>query len=243
MFHTDNQIFSPDKFRESFGNGDRSMLSSGTPNPDIKVGLAIVDVSRNQVIQHVHVSAEKFPGFFETHDVMRHIGIHTGLVPEILNKIRVWKKTHIDNQIAVTGDAVFEAEGYEINPHFCKIFGRDALGKTLQNSPQFVNIEICSVDNKVGSLLEGQKSFPLTLDSVLETFIYERIETRMWTPCFAVSENYLFRGAVQKNQKRRDALRAYSLNRRKQVTELFIRINIQNQRSSRETAGAAAGVA
>ena len=66
--------------------------------------------------------------------------------------MRIGKKTHVEHQVGIRGNAVVIAKADDRNEHRALVGILEALGDEVA---QFVNVELRGVDDHVGELADG----------------------------------------------------------------------------------------
>src|ERR1035438_1380245 len=154
--------------RNLFGNHDRAMLTAGAPKSHGQIALPFVDVVRQQKKQHIRNPVEELARLRKADDVVLDLWIFAGKVAEFRNKVRVGKKAHIENQIGLKRHALLVAEADRGNEQTLAVVLAHKL--VLDISAEFVDIELCRIDDDVGDVADGLQQTPLFLQSFRYAF-------------------------------------------------------------------------
>src|SRR5271165_7147371 len=87
-----------------------------------------------------------------------------GVLLEFRNIIRIGKKAHVENQVAVGGNSVAITEAGDVDTNFCLV----AIAvKFVDNQvPQLVDVQLGSVDSMLRQLPDGSELVALGFDAL-----------------------------------------------------------------------------
>src|SRR5258708_22087753 len=155
------------------------MMAAGAPKRDRQIALALANVVWNQIDQQFGDPIHKFDGLRKGSDVPRDIGMAAGELLELRDVVRVRKKTHVENQIAVGGNPVAITETGDVDPDV-RFFATSPKG-VLDRISQLMHVEFRRVDDVIRHGADGRQLLPFGLDALR----YRRANSqRMRAACF-----------------------------------------------------------
>src|ERR1039458_7238363 len=132
-----------------FGDHHRAVLSAGASEADGQVTLALANVVRQQVDQQLGDAINELLRLRKRPDVFRDPRIPSRQPTKLGHEVRIGQKAHIKHQVGIFRYAVFVSETHarDQNGLLAPRLLFEAVG---QVRPQFMNIELGSVDDQVG---------------------------------------------------------------------------------------------
>src|SRR5437870_3698862 len=91
------------------------MMAAGASESYRQIALALANVVRDQINQQFGNPIHKFDALRKRPDVTGHAGMTAGEFFELRNVVGIWKKAHVENEVAVGGHAVAIAETGDVN--------------------------------------------------------------------------------------------------------------------------------
>src|SRR5258708_19114459 len=176
------------------------MMAAGAPKRDRQIALALANVVWNQIDQQFGDPIHKFDRLRKRSDVPRDIGMAAGELLELRNVVRVRKKAHVENQIAVSGNSVAITETGDVDSDL-RFFAIAPKG-VLDRTPELVHVEFRRVDDVIRHGPDGRQLFPLGLNALR----YRRSDSQGMRPARFTEPPH--QGAIvsfEKKQSGRDA--------------------------------------
>src|SRR4030095_5616385 len=126
MRHARMLLVAVEMFTDLVRDGHRAVSSSGTPDRDRDVALALALVERHQEIEQFAKSANGIPRLLALFQVFDDRLIVAGQVFQFRDEMRVGQETHVEDQIGVQRDPVFEPEADDRDLGLaCRVFRRE----------------------------------------------------------------------------------------------------------------------
>src|SRR5262249_45085550 len=110
MRHARMLLVAVEMFTDLVRDGHRAMSASGTPDRDGDVALSLALVERHQEIEQFAESANGLPRLLALIQVFDDRLIVAGQVFQFGDEMRVGQETHVEDQVSVQRDPVFEPE-------------------------------------------------------------------------------------------------------------------------------------
>src|SRR3982074_1754321 len=82
-----------------------------------QVALSLADIVRDQIDQQSFHAPQEFPGLRKRTDIARDARIASGKFAQLGNKMRIWQKAHVEDQIGVGWNSKLIAKTYQANHH------------------------------------------------------------------------------------------------------------------------------
>src|SRR5215470_15524170 len=120
MRHARMLLVAVEMFTDLVRDGNRAMSSSGTPDRDGDVALALALVERHQEIKQFAKSANGVPRLLTLIQVFDDRLIVAGHVFQFRDEMRVGQETHVEYQVGVQRDPVFEPEANDRDLGFAR---------------------------------------------------------------------------------------------------------------------------
>src|ERR1051325_6162617 len=146
-----------------FGNHHRAVLAPGATERNRQVALAFADVVRDEIDQQRRNPRDKFAGLREGADVFGDTLVAPRQWPEFRHKVRIRQETHIKDQVRILGNALTEPEAHARNQQ--ALLSRLFLETLRDERAKLMNIELRSIDDKVGELTDRAEMPPLRFES------------------------------------------------------------------------------
>src|SRR5262245_25328006 len=120
MRHARTLLVAIEMFTDLVRDGHRAMSSSGTPDRDCDVALALALVERHQEIEQFAKSTNGLPRLLALIQVFDDRLIVAGHVFQFGDEMRVGQETHVEDQVGVQRDPVFEPEANDRDLGFAR---------------------------------------------------------------------------------------------------------------------------
>lgn len=117
VFNADEVVLSVRPLSQGFRYRDGPMLSSGAPNPHVKVRLPFRLIAGEEEREQVGVAGYEFLGLGCSKNIISNSGVSTVLLPEVLHKMGISQEADIHHEIAIEGNSVFKPKREEVYPH------------------------------------------------------------------------------------------------------------------------------
>src|SRR5947207_2277800 len=98
------------------------MLPPGAAKSNRQIALAFMDVMRQQIDQKIGDALNKFGRLRKRANVFCDLGMTSSQGPEFGDEMGIGKKTNVEHQVRVVGDAVLESEAHERNQNVPALF-------------------------------------------------------------------------------------------------------------------------
>src|SRR6266496_6495780 len=141
------------------------MLPAGAAESNRQIAFAFVDVMRQEIDQQIGDALNKFGRLRKRANVFCDLGMASSQGPEFGDEMGIWKKTNVEHQVRVVGDAVLESEAHERNQNVPALF---LFLKQLDDvETQVMHVKFRSVNDQVGhgadvmqmAALSGERCF------------------------------------------------------------------------------------
>ncbi len=147
-----------------FRDEDGAMLAAGAAEGYGEIALALVDVVREQELEHVRCFVEELLCLGELTNILRDLGVAAGELAELGDEVRVGEEAHVEDEVRVCRDAVLEAEagggdGEAPGASF-------ALELRVDVGAEFMNIEAGGVQDDVGDVADGVEALAFSAYAV-----------------------------------------------------------------------------
>src|SRR5438128_1174729 len=86
------------------------MAPAGAAKSNGQVALALPHVVRQQINQQLSDALQKFLGLRKRTNVLRHLGMASGVRPQSRNEVGIGQKAHVENQVSILRHALLVAK-------------------------------------------------------------------------------------------------------------------------------------
>jgi len=93
-----------------FRNKDRPMLPTSTSKRHRQVALPLLDVVRQEKLQHLRSLIQELFRLRKLQHVLRHPGIFSRQLAKLRDKMRIRQKAHVEYKIRLRRDTILETE-------------------------------------------------------------------------------------------------------------------------------------
>ncbi|MNI62938.1 hypothetical protein D3C73_1182770 [compost metagenome] len=151
------------------------MFAACTADADNDLGFALLVILGNQKMQHIEQLGQECLRFGPLHYIIVYIAVLARVGPKMVHIMRIWQKAYVKHKVCVDRNAVFEAEGGDIDGKraFSKMgkAGYDLLFKLRRLHAARINDKGCRI-------LELLQHLPFQPDTVQRhAFGSERMTT------------------------------------------------------------------
>ena len=148
--------------RQVLGDHHRSVPATGAADADRQVGLALLLVGGQQVVEQRGEPVVEGVDAVRVLDVIDHGGVQAGQVPQLRLVVGIGQETDVEGQVGVARRAVLEAEGEERERQLADApVGKHLVGDDLS---QPGGREVAGVDRDVRLLVDGGEQLALLAD-------------------------------------------------------------------------------
>jgi hypothetical protein len=93
-----------------FGNHNGAMLATGAAEGNGEITLPFANVVRQEIDEEFGDPINEFLGLRERPNVLGYLRITASQGPEFRDEVRVREKAHIEHEVGVLGNTMFESE-------------------------------------------------------------------------------------------------------------------------------------
>ncbi len=148
MVDFDREAGSLEAFGDLFGNHDTAVLAAGAAEADGEIALALLDVVRQEIGEHLGDARKEFLSLRKAADVPGDARMLAGEGFEFRDVIWIREKTNIEDEVGILLDSVAEAEAGDVNADAGFAAGNREL--LFDERPEFVDVELRRVDGDGG---------------------------------------------------------------------------------------------